>query len=132
MEESILDSVKQYLGIESSCNSFDQDLMMHINSTLSTLYHIGVDSARSFIVEDSIISWTELFAGDEDLIPMIKQYVFLKVRILFDPPSSSFVFESVNRTIAELEWRINIEAEGGFEDLPVKETKKRFKYSDYD
>lgn len=127
MDESVLNSVKHELGIDIGCYSFDQDVKMHINSVLSTLYQIGVESARSVSVVDNSITWGDIFSNDEDLLPMIKQYVYLKVRVVFDPPTSSFVLESCNKMIDELEWRINIEAEGGFEDLPQKKSKKSSK-----
>lgn len=129
MDESVLDSIKRILGIDTGCQGFDADIMLHVNSTFSTLYQIGVDSARSKQVEDKNVTWEDIFSEDEDLVPMIKQYVFLKVRLVFDPPSSSFVMESMNKMIDELEWRIHIEAEGGFEDLPQKSKKKSSRHS---
>lgn len=124
MSDSILDSIKHELGIDVGCDAFDLDVRMHINSALSTLYQIGVESARNKLVTGPDVGWLDIFEGDEDLLPMISQYILLKVRIIFDPPTSSFVLESINKTIAELEWRIQIEAEGGFEDLPETRSKK--------
>lgn len=126
MDESILDSIKHDLGIDTCCDAFDQDIKMHIQSVLSTLYQIGVDSARKVPDIDKSVKWGDIFSDDSDLLPMIKQYVYLKIRVVFDPPNSSFVLESCNKQIDELEWRINIEAEGGFEDLPkIKKTRKK-------
>lgn len=130
MDESIIDSIKRDLGIDTGCDAFDQDIKMHIQSVLSTLYQIGVDSARSVSVDDKSVKWGDIFSDDLDLFPMIKQYVYLKVRVVFDPPTSSFVLESCNKMIDELEWRINIEAEGGFEDLPVRNRRKSFSRRD--
>lgn len=129
MAKSVLQSVKHNLGIDKDCEAFDADVMLHINSALSTLYQIGVDSARNKTVDNANVTWLDIFENDEDLLPMIEQYVYLKVRVVFDPPSNSFVLESINKMIDELQWRIQIEAEGGFEDLPQKGKKKSSKRS---
>lgn len=129
MAKSVLQSVKHNLGIDKDCEAFDADIMLHVNAALSTLYQIGVDSARNKIVDGANVTWLDIFEDDEGLLPMIEQYVYLKVRVVFDPPSNSFVLESINKMIDELQWRIQIEAEGGFEDLPQKSTKKSSKRS---
>lgn len=127
MAKSVLQSIKHDLGIDKDCEAFDADVMLHINSALSTLYQIGVDSARNKTVDNANVTWLDIFEDDEDLLPMIEQYIYLKVRVVFDPPSNSFVLESINKMIDELQWRIQIEAEGGFKDLSQKSTKKSFK-----
>ena len=75
------------------------------------------------------------FAEDEDLLRLIKDYVYLRVRIIFDPPTSSFVLEALNKQVSEFEWRIHIEAEGAFDELDeesIKMTKRRRKRADED
>lgn len=115
MEQSILISIKGMLGIDKDCDGFDQDIIVFINSVFSTLYQIGFDAAKNFRIEDETLLWTDILNDDLDLIDLIKNYVYMKVRMLFDPPTSSFVLESLNKQISECEWRIQIQAEGGFD-----------------
>lgn len=123
MDDSILQSTKKYLGIDIACDSFDMDVMLHINSAFAVLYQIGVDSAKNARVEDASVTWVDIFANDEELLRLIKDYVFLRVRVIFDPPTSSFVLEAINKQIAEFEWRIKIEAEGTFDEVSEEFTK---------
>lgn len=119
--DSILDSVKNYLGIFPEYDVFDEQIKMHINMTFATLYQLGVgeiDDSEPIRIEDSNMTWTELFADHKDLISLIKEYTSAKVRVVFDPPSSSFVLEQLNKLISELEFRIIVQAEGGLEDEP--------------
>lgn len=117
MEDSILNSVKKALGIADTLKAFDQDILMNINSVFSVLYQIGVQSSNDiYRIENSETTWSDLFGDNPVLMDMIKTYTYIKVRILFDPPSSSFVLDSLKTQAQELEWRINIEAEGGSKD----------------
>lgn len=117
MEDSILDSVKNSLGIQKGLTAFDQDIIMNINSVFSVLNQIGVNSStNSYRIEDNNTTWRELFGDNDVLVDMLKTYTYLKVRIIFDPPTSSFVLESIKAQAQELEWRINVEAEGGVKD----------------
>lgn len=111
--DSILTSVKKLLGIEAEYTHFDADIIMHINSSFVTLKQIGVLTETSRITDDSE-EWSDFF--DDDLIDLVKPYVYLKVRLVFDPPSSSVLMESMQRQIAEAEWRLNIQAEEVEED----------------
>lgn len=114
MEESILNSIKNRLGIKDpSYVVFDEDILTCINSTFATLYQLGVDSAKTTI-SNSNETWEDVFFEDFDLIDLIKQYVFMKVRIVFDPPSNASVITALEKQTSELEWRINLQAEGGF------------------
>lgn len=103
--ESILTSVKKTLGIVEEYECFDADLIMHINSVLSILTQLGVGPSEGFAISDKNDVWTDFFAEDSRL-NSVKSYVGLKVRLLFDPPTSSAVTEAINRQISELEWRI--------------------------
>lgn len=105
--ESILTSVKKILGIEESYTHFDDVLVLHINSVLSILTQLGVGPSGGFFVEDKHDDWFDFLQGDQAKTEMVKSYVGLKVRLMFDPPQSSFVVDSINRQISELEWRIN-------------------------
>lgn len=114
INDSILDSVKNSLGIQKDLTAFDQDVLMNINSVFSVLNQIGVQSStNSYRIEDNQTTWTDLFGDDDVLVDMIKTYTYLKVRIIFDPPTSSYVLDSIKAQAQELEWRINIQAEGG-------------------
>lgn len=119
MDESILNSIKKDLGLTPDYTAFDTDILMFINGVFSTLYQIGVDSAKNNRVEDADTTWEEFFTSDSDLVDLIHPYTYLKVRMLFDPPTNSFVLDNMNKQAAEYEWRINIQAEGGFDSEEV-------------
>ena len=105
--DSILTSIKKLLGITEEYEHFDQDIIMHINSVFMILTQMGVGPEEGFIISDSTTTWNE-FTNDDKKIEAVKSYVYLKVRLLFDPPASSSVMEAINRSISELEWRLNI------------------------
>lgn len=104
--ESILDSIKKLLGIDVSYEHFDADIIMHINSVFMILHQLGV-SDTPFSITDNTAIWND-FMQDKIDINSVKSYMFMKVKLLFDPPMSSAVLESMNRLIAEFEWRLNV------------------------
>lgn len=106
MEESILISIKKMLGIDKDDTSFDQDILVHINSTFSILYQLGVGDA-DFAIEDDSTTWGDYLSSYKQL-NTIKTYIYCKVRKIFDPPQSGSTMESLNSVINELEWRINV------------------------
>ena len=108
--ESILTSIKKLLGIAEEYTHFDADLIMHINSVLSILTQIGVGPAEGFSIKDKECIWTD-FIPESQKLEFVKSYVYMKVKLLFDPPLSSAVIESTNRMISELEWRIQVAAD---------------------
>ena len=108
--ESILTSIKKLLGISEEYTHFDADLIMHINSVFLILTQIGVGPSEGFSISDETAKWTD-FIQDSIRLGAVKSFMYLKVRLLFDPPSSSSVMEATNKLIAELEWRLNVEAE---------------------
>ena len=105
--ESILTSVKKMLGITEEYTHFDPDIIMHINSVLMVLTQIGVGPEEGFYIEDDTATWSE-FLGDPTRLPAVKTYVGLKVRLLFDPPASSTVVQSIKDAINEFEFRLNV------------------------
>lgn len=107
--DCILTSIKKLLGITEEYTHFDPDIIMHINSVLMILNQIGVGPTEGFVIDETSV-WTD-FISDTTKIEAIKSYVYLKVRLLFDPPLSATVTESINRNISELEWRITMFAE---------------------
>lgn len=107
MEESILTSIKKMLGIVENYTHFDSDIIMHINSVFMILNQLGVGPLEGFIIEDDSAIWED-YVSDTTQLQAVKSYIYLKVRLLFDPPASSSVMESMNRMISELEWRLNV------------------------
>lgn len=110
--DSILTSVKKMLGIAEEYDHFDADLIMHINSVLTILGQLGVGPDEGFFIEDDGAEWTD-FVPDISNLQFIKTYVYQKVKLLFDPPQSASAIEALNRSISELEWRINAQVDSG-------------------
>jgi hypothetical protein len=111
METSILIGTKKILGLAEDYTAFDHDVITHINTAFSTLTQLGVGPAAGFMIEDETAVWTD-FITDSDLqYNSVKTYVYLRVRMLFDPPSTSFVIAALNEQIKELEWRLNVHRE---------------------
>lgn len=109
-DDSILTSVKKVLGIPSDYDHFDRDILLHLNTVMSILNQLGVGPEKGFIVEDDSTLWSDLFDGDIDTNKMmyVKSYVCLRVRLLFDPPTSSGAIDAMERQMRELEWRITV------------------------
>lgn len=110
MEQSILTSTKNILGLAEDYTVFDLAIITHINSALSTLTQLGIGPAEGFAIEDVDTDWDE-FIGDDIPNNSVKSYVYLKVRMLFDPPTTSFAISAMERQIEELEWRLNVHRE---------------------
>ena len=106
--ESILNSVKSHIGISEEETHFDSDIIIHINSVFSILNQMGVGPAKTFSVVDSNTIWDD-FCDDDDYNE-VKTYMYLKVKMIFDPPSSSSVMDAFKRQIDELEWRLTVRA----------------------
>lgn len=115
-DDGILTSVKDYLGVSSQDMVFDNEILLHINLAFSTLFEIGVGVTTPIKLENSEDKWTDLFSDYNDCLEFIKEYTYLKVRVLFDPPTNSSVFDSMNSLIKELEWRIQTFIEGFYKD----------------
>lgn len=110
---SILNSVKHALGLSENYNVFDADVIMHINSTFMTLTQLGVGPVEGFRILDDSEEWQD-FIGTSQHLESVKTYMYLKVRLLFDPPGTSFAIESMKEMAREYEWRLNVQAEGAF------------------
>ena len=108
--ESILTSIKKLLGIEEDYVHFDADIIMHINSVLSILTQLGVGPSEGYSIKDANATWDEFITNPAKL-ELVKSYVYLKVRLMFDPPSSSSAIESMKQLINELEFRIIVAVE---------------------
>lgn len=108
--ESILTSIKKMLGIAEDYEHFDTDLVMHINSVFTVLNQIGVGPLKGFMISDKSAKWSD-FLADDSQYELVKSFMYLKVKLLFDPPLSSSVIESMNRMISEFEWRLQVAAD---------------------
>ena len=107
---SILMSIKKLLNVEHDDPAFDTDIGMGINGVFMTLHQLGIGPEEGFAISDADTKWSE-FSDDKTLIETVKMYVYLKVRMIFDPPASSIVADAINSRINELEFRLNIQAE---------------------
>lgn len=106
MTDSILDSTKKVLGISPDDTDFDLDLILHINSVFSIMQHLGATPTTGFSIEDNTTTWAD-FLLDRKSVNMVKSYMVMKVRLMFDPPATSFAIESMKTLVSEFEWRLN-------------------------
>lgn len=104
--ESILTSIKKLLGIAEYYEHFNADIIMHTNSVLSILTQLGVGPPDGFFISGKSEAWSD-FISDNTKIEMVKTYVYLKVKLMFDPPLNGSVTNSMEKMINELEWRLN-------------------------
>lgn len=104
--ESILTSIKKMLGITEEDEYFDGDLIIHINTELSLMKtQLGVGPSEGFIIKDKYDTWDSVLSN-QILLEPVKTYIYLKVRLVFDPPASSTIIEVINRNIDKIEWFI--------------------------
>lgn len=117
VSESILLSVKKMLGLDKDYDVFDPELIIHINTVFGTLHQLGVGPEDQFRITGDSEVWSD-FTTEGEQTDEVKSYVYLRVRLLFDPPSSSFVLSSLQEQAKELEWRLNVKADEikGIED----------------
>ena len=108
MNDSILTSIKKLLGIEESYTAFDSDLLIHINSVFFILYQLGIgnDPTSAFTISDASAVWSDFI--DAGKVDLIKSYMYLKVRLMFDPPQNGSLLQAMKEQIAEFEWRANV------------------------
>lgn len=112
MEESILKSIKNLLGIYGEDTAFDEDVLVNINAVFSTLYQLGVgDDTSHYFIENSDATWSEVFSNELELVDFIKLYTYMKVRVVFDPPTNSSLLEALKNQIQEIEYRILLQAD---------------------
>jgi hypothetical protein len=110
VSNSILTSTKKILGIEEDYTVFDLDIMTHINSAFSTLNQLGIGPEEGFEIGDATAEWVD-FIGTDLRLNSVRTYVYLRVRLLFDPPTTSYLIDSLRKQVEELEWRLNIHRE---------------------
>ena len=109
--DSILNSIKKLIGLDSDYTEFDTDLIIHINSVFLDLEQLGAGSQDGFFIEGSTETWEDFLPDDPLVLNSIKSYMYLKVKKLFDPPTSSSAMDSLNSLIDRFEWRINVAIE---------------------
>ena len=103
---SILNSIKKILGIDEAYTAFDPDITIHINSVFATLNQLGIGPTEGFMIEDDEATWDD-FLGTDLRLNNVKSYVYLRVRMLFDPPTTGYLIDAMKEQIKEMEWRIN-------------------------
>lgn len=117
MSDSILLSVKKILGLDADYTAFDEDVIMHINTALGALQQLGVGPEEGLEISDDVPTWDDLIdttlygPASSSVFRMARAYVYLRVRLLFDPPQTSFLLEAMNNQLQEYEWRISAERE---------------------
>lgn len=107
--DSILNSVKSYVGIQEDESAFDTDILMAINAVIFALSQMGVGPSDLLVVEDDSMTWDDLLGSDP--VGGVREYVNMRVRLLFDPPTNTYVVQALNDQIDEFEWRIIAEAD---------------------
>lgn len=107
MENSILISTKKLLGLSEEYTPFDLDIILHINSTFAVISQLGVGPTTAFTIEDDTSKWDSFVTANESLKSLVKTYMSLKVRALFDPPSTPHHISAMKDLIEEYEWRLN-------------------------
>lgn len=106
---SILQSIKKLLGIGPECIDFDDDIKIHINTVFAILNQLNIGPKDGFFIQDGTEQWESYITKVN--LTMIETFIYLKVKLIFDPPSSTAVIESMNRTIGELEFRLYVEGD---------------------
>jgi hypothetical protein len=115
MQDSILMTIRKLVCGDPYADHFDTDLLIHINACFSILNQLGVGPENGFVVTDETQSWSS-YVADNRTLNMVKTYVTLKVKKIFDPPLTSSVLEAMDKEISQLEWRLNVAVD------PVKPT----------
>lgn len=110
MDDSILDSIKKILGMPPEYDAFDTDLVIHINSVFGILAQLGVGPEGGFSISDNTTLWKSYLGNYKDL-EMVKSYIALKVRLVFDPPTVGSIMDAMKEQIREFEWRLNVQVD---------------------
>lgn len=119
-QDSILDSTKKVLGFEADYRAFDLDIMIHINTAFNILESLGVGPNGGYMIAGHENTWDEFTQNDTQL-NSVKTYVYVKTRLLFDPPGTSYIINSFNELAKELEWRLQVHSEGEHLDTRTNE-----------
>lgn len=114
-DQSILISIKKLLNIDDDDMAFDTDITILINNEFMTLQQLGIGPEEGFSINEGETTWSD-FSTDTTLLETVKAFIYMKVRMIFDPPASSVVADAFNSRIHELEWRLNVQAERNWKD----------------
>lgn len=126
VSDSILGSIKKLIGVDCEYGAFDIDLIIAINSSFTILNQLGIGPEKEFSISGSEETW-EMFFKDSPQIELVKSYVYLRARLLFDPPSTGVLHEAIERQISEFEWRLTVQA-----DLLSKEDDAKSEVKNFD
>lgn len=110
ISNSILNTIKKLIGLDKDYGVFDIDLIVAINSSFMILNQLGIGPEKPFSITDGTATWADFF-GDEEIFALAKSYIYLRTKLLFDPPSSGVLHEAVERQISEFEWRMHVQAD---------------------
>jgi len=111
MSTKILESMKKMLGDDVTSNHFDVDIRIHINSVFMDLNRLGVGPTKTFVLKEDDVEWDEFMNGNED-IEGVKTYMYLNLRLFFDPPQQTSLLAAIQRQIDKYEWTLNVISEG--------------------
>ena len=117
--DSVLDSVKKMLGVDLVDDSFDMELIIFINDVFSKLNQLAVGPTTTYVIDDRLDKWTDFLLDRADL-NMVRTYMYLQVRITFDPPTNPSLLENMMKRIQEYEWRLNVQAEQALRNTQAK------------
>lgn len=109
-DDSILDSIKKLLSIDPTDTTYDIDVILHINSVFSTLQQLGLGPASALYIEDNTTKWSD-FIGANPNVAAVKSYVYMRVKLMFDPPTTSFALDAFQQQINQNEWRFTVAAD---------------------
>lgn len=113
--DSILTSIKKLLGLTDDYEAFDMDIIMHINSVFAILHQLGVGPDKPFVIHNKDAVWND-FIETKDDIEFVKTYMYMKVKLMFDPPMVASAMEAMNNLISEMEFRLNIADDPAYKD----------------
>lgn len=106
-DASILNSTKKALGLAEDYDVFDPEIIMFINGAFATLNDLGLGPSAGFAIDDASLMWSD-YLGTDARLNSVKTYMYLRVRLLFDPPQTSYLQDSMTKQIQEHEWRLNV------------------------
>lgn len=127
MQDSILMTIRKLVCGDPYADHFDTDLLVHINACFSILNQLGVGPESGFVVTDETQSWSS-YVADNRTLNIVKTYVTLKVKKIFDPPLTSSVLEAMDKEISQLEWRLNVAVDSVKPTNVSKPTARRRSY----
>lgn len=122
-DSSVLMSIKRLLNVEPDEMDFDTQIGMFINEEFMTLHQLGIGPDEGFGICDADTKWTD-FSDDKTLINTLKTYIYYRVRLSFDAPASSIVSDAINARIAELQFRLNVQAEKAWKEYPQNQNEE--------